>query len=99
MKFADPKNDENIEMTWNKKELEVYDYVSLKEFDEINALRTAKKEGVEEGLKKGIQKGKEEGKKEEKINIAKNLLDILDDETISKKIGLDIETIQSLRKG
>ena len=87
------------QMTWNKKELEVYDYVSLKEFDEINALRTAKKEGVEEGLKKGIQKGKEEGKKEEKINIAKNLLDILDDETISKKIGLDIETIQSLRKG
>jgi len=94
MKFADPKNDENIEMTWNKKELEVYDYVSLKEFDEINALRTAKREGVEEGLKKGLEKGKYE----EKINIAKNLLDILDDETISKKIGLDIKTIQSLRK-
>jgi len=37
------------------------------------------------------------GKKEEKIKIAKNLLDILDDETISLKIGLDIDTIKNLR--
>ena len=69
-------------MSWNKKELEVYDYVSLKEFDEINALRTAKREG----------------RYEEKINIAKNLLDVLDDDIISKKTGLDIEIIKNLRK-
>lgn len=31
------------------------------------------------------------------IEIAKNLLDVLDDETISKKLGLDIELIKSLR--
>lgn len=31
------------------------------------------------------------------IEIAKNLLDVLDDETISKKLGLDIEIIKSLR--
>ena len=32
------------------------------------------------------------------IEIAKNLLDVLDDDTISKKLGLDLEIIKSLRK-
>ena len=32
------------------------------------------------------------------IDVAKNLLDVLDDETISLKTGLDIEIIKSLRK-
>ncbi len=40
---------------------------------------------------------KEEGRKEEKIQIAKNLLDILDIETISLKTGLSIEEIGSLK--
>ena len=30
---------------WNKKEMEVYDYVKLKEFDEVNALQTAETKG------------------------------------------------------
>jgi predicted transposase/invertase (TIGR01784 family) len=88
--------------SWNKKEMEIYDYVGLKEFDEINALRTAKKIAQEEGRAKGIEEGrkagKEEGKQEEKIKIAKNLLDVLDDETISTKTGLEIEVIKNLRK-
>ena len=82
-----------MQSSWDKKELEVYDYISLKEFDEINALRTAERKGEERGMQKGIEKGMQK----EKINIAKNLLDILDDETISKKTGLDIETIKKLR--
>jgi len=57
-----------------------------------------KKEGREEGLKEGIEKGKEEGKKEKAIEIAKNLLDILDNETISQKTGLDVKEIERLRK-
>ena len=36
----------------------------------------------------------EEGKKE----VAKNLSDILDDETIALKTGLDIEEVKSLKK-
>jgi predicted transposase/invertase (TIGR01784 family) len=40
---------------------------------------------------------KEEGKKEREIEIAKNLLDILDIETISLKTGLSIEEIKSLK--
>jgi hypothetical protein len=45
----------------------------------------------------GIQEGKEVGKNEAKIEIAKNLLDILDNETISLKTGLNKEIIQNLR--
>ena len=39
----------------------------------------------------------EEGREEGKLEVAKNLLDILDDETISKKTGLSIEKIKKLR--
>lgn len=35
---------------------------------------------------------------QEKINIAKNLLDLLDDSTISTKTGLSIDEIKQLRK-
>ena len=72
--------------TWNKKELEVYDYISIKEYDELNALKTAEKKGMEKGMEK------------EKLSIAKNLLDMLDDETIALKTGLEKEVIQNLRK-
>ena len=76
--------------TWNTKELEVYEYVAMKEFDELNALKTAEKKGLEKGMEKGERKAK--------LEIAKNLLDILDDETISLKIGLSVEDICKLRK-
>jgi predicted transposase/invertase (TIGR01784 family) len=44
-----------------------------------------------------IEEGREEGKIEGKIEVAKNLLDILDDETIAKKTGLSVEQIKKLR--
>ena len=91
--------------TWDKKELEVYDYISLKEFDELNALKTAEKngmqkgmqKGVEKGMKKGIQKGLEDGKNEEKITIARNAIKQgLDKQTIALLTGLDISKIEDL---
>jgi hypothetical protein len=69
--------------------MEVYDYISLKEFDELNALRTAERKGIEKGMEKGMEK--------EKISIAKNLLDVLDDETIARKTGLPREIVANLR--
>ncbi len=107
-----PKEYENIEefkeafdivtqTAWNSKELEVYEYIALKEFDEINALKTAEKKGLEKGiqkgLEKGMQKGLEEGERKKQIEIAKNLLDVLDVETISLKTGLDVEFINELK--
>lgn len=96
--------------TWDKKELEVYDYVKLREFDEINALQTAEnkgfnkgikkgiEQGIEQGIEKGIEQGIEKGIEQRNIEIAKELLDILDNETIAVKTGLTISKIQALRK-
>jgi predicted transposase/invertase (TIGR01784 family) len=94
------------QQTWNKKELEVYDYMSMKEYDEINALETATAKGLKKGLEKGLKKGREEGLKEglekgtlqRSLDIARNLLDVLDNETIALKTGLNIEQIEKLRK-
>ena len=54
-------------------------------------------QGIEKGRKEGIKEGFERGKLEAKIEFAKALLDILDDETIAKKSGLDIEIVKNLR--
>jgi predicted transposase/invertase (TIGR01784 family) len=79
--------------TWDKKEMEVYDYIGLKTYDEIHALDTAEKKGI----KKGIEKGKELGKNEAKIEIAKNgLKNGLDIDTIILLTGLDKQTIENL---
>jgi predicted transposase/invertase (TIGR01784 family) len=53
--------------------------------------------GIEKGRKEGIKEGFERGKLEAKIEFAKALLDILDDETIAQKSGLDIELVKNLR--
>ena len=74
------------QITWNQKELEVYDYIALKEFDELNALKTAEKKGIEKGIEK------------EKLNTAKiSISQGLDNETIAIITGLDIATIKKLR--
>ena len=62
--------------------MEVSDYVAIREGRRKSELETAK----------------EDGKMEAKIEIAKNLLDILDNETISIKTGVDIQIIENLRK-
>ncbi len=51
-----------------------------------------------EGIEKGIEKGFEKGKLEEQRAIAISLLDILDDETIAKKVGLKLSEVEKLRE-
>ena len=51
----------------------------------------------ERELQKGIKIGIEQGIEQREIEIAKNLLDILDDETIALKTGLDIEEVRRIR--
>lgn len=51
----------------------------------------------EEGIEEGIEKGIEKGGKNKAIEIARNLLDVLDDETISIKTGLTMEEVRALR--
>ena len=60
------------------------------------------KRGIEKGIEKGREEGREEGRAEGKIAAtmqnAKNLLDVLDDETIATKLELDIEVVKKLRE-
>jgi len=71
---------------WDKKELEVYDYISLKEFDEINALRTAERKGMEKGMEAKA------------IEVAKNAIaQGIEDATISLITGLGVDDIKKLR--
>lgn len=67
--------------------------------DQFNAIKLARRLGIEEGLEKGEKKGREEGKKESSLEIARRLLNILDDETISQTTGLSLEEVKKLRTG
>ncbi len=58
----------------------------------------AEKEGLQMGLKQGLEQGIEQGIEKNKIENAKNLFDVLDDETISKKIKIDLDKVKKLRK-
>ncbi|MGL5714714.1 MAG: hypothetical protein ACRCX2_16970 [Paraclostridium sp.] len=64
--------------------------------DEIRE-KYLKEEGIAQGMEKGIAQGIEKGALEAKIESARNLLKLLDDETISQTIGLDIEIVKKLR--
>ena len=61
------------------------------------AERRGKRRGENRGREKGIKEGIKEGEKQKAIAIAKNLLDILDNQTISKKTGLTMEEVEELR--
>jgi len=63
-----------------------------------------RKEGMQKGMQKGMEKGMEKEKqnsdrkiKEKQVEIAKNLLDVLDNETIAIKTGLTKEEVEKLR--
>ncbi|MBN1064979.1 Rpn family recombination-promoting nuclease/putative transposase [Clostridium botulinum] len=81
--------DELIKMSNNSKQREIYEMRAKILKDKVSALNKAREEGIEQGIKEGQYK--------EKINIAKKLLDILDNETIAIKTGLTIDKIQKLR--
>ena len=58
-----------------------------------------KREGYAEGYAEGYDKGKSEVYNQSREDIAHNLLDLgVDEEIISKATGLDLDSIQSLKK-
>ena len=70
--------------------LEVYEYVALKEYDEIMDLRTAEKKGVNKGIEIGAKKAK--------IDMVKSMLkDNLPLNMIEKYSGLDKKDILKLK--
>jgi len=74
-------------ISWKKDELEVYDYMCLKEADEKNAFETAWAKKTKEVLEQGIEKGAK-----------KMILKGYSNEDISEITELSIEQIQELRK-
>ena len=68
----------------NNEKVEV-EYMTLLERD---------REKIEEGIEQGI----EQGRAEREIDIAINLLDILEDDVIAEKTGLSLEVVKELRE-
>ena len=60
------------------------------------------RKGIEEGLAQGREEGREEGlalgMREKALEIARQLLNVLDNQTISQTTGLSVEDIQNLRE-
>ena len=58
--------------------------------------------GIEEGIAQGREEGREEGLalglREKALEIARQLLNVLDNQTISQTTGLSVEDIQNLRE-
>lgn len=77
---------ELIRLSGDRKERERYEKRRESRLNEISALSYAEEKGIKQGAK------------QEKIEIAKNLLDVLDDETISLKTGLSLEEVEKLRE-
>ena len=99
--------------SWNKKEMEVYDYIDLQKGSELDALRTAEQKGEKRVLKKGVAQGLEQGieqgieqeralgekkREQEKIETAKNAIKQgLDNKTISAITELSPDEVEKLR--
>lgn len=79
---------------FNRDELEDLEKREIFIHDQRNAITKA----LNQGMKQGIQKGLQQGKQEQAIAIAKELLDILDEEIISQKTGLSLGEVQQLKQ-
>ena len=89
---------ELIRLSGNKEERELFEKRRQSLLEEVSALSYAEEKGIQKGIEQGVKQGLEQGAKQEKIEIAKNLLDVLDDETISSKTGLSLEEVKKLRR-
>ena len=107
LEFIDAKSKEGMEMLAEKNEnikaayeilqrvskskeaRMVYDARQAEIMDQLTREKSAKE--------KGKQEGRQEGRQEEKIVIAKNLIGLLDDETIAVKTGLTIDMVRRLK--
>lgn len=55
--------------------------------------------GEAQGIRIGEAKGIKIGEAREKISVARNLLDLLTDDVIAEKVGLELATVKELREG
>lgn len=55
-------------------------------------------QGIKIGEAQGIRIGEARGIAREKISVARNLLDLLTDDVIAEKVGLELATVKELRE-
>lgn len=82
----------------NQDELEDLEKREMFIHDQRNAITKALNQGMQKGIEEGIQQGIQQGEQQKAIEIAKELLDILDEETISQKTGLSLEEVRQLKQ-
>ena len=90
---------------WSAEELAVYDAQEMEIHRNQNVIETARlegiekgiAEGIEKGITQGIEKGIEKGIEQGKLEIAQNLLAVMNDTEIAKITGISLSTIAQLR--
>jgi predicted transposase/invertase (TIGR01784 family) len=65
--------------------------------DQRNAIKKALSQGRKEGRQEGLEQGLAQGKIAAKLEMARQLIDILDDVAISRATGLSLEEVTQLR--
>jgi flagellar biosynthesis/type III secretory pathway protein FliH len=83
---------DELEAQHKRKEFISIQRLAIKKADEDGFSK-----GMEKGMEKGLEQGLEKGLEKGILTVARNLLDILDNKTMSLKTGLDIMSIQKLR--
>jgi len=78
----------------NQEERRQYDNYLLRRASDEGVLKLKREEGRKEGHKKGFV----EGEQKKAVAIARNLLDVLDDETIARKTGLSVKQVKNIRE-
>jgi predicted transposase/invertase (TIGR01784 family) len=71
---------------------------SLKNYRDWYAIHRTHEREIEDAEHKGREEGIEQGIEKGKLEVAYNLLDLLDDETIALKTGLSVTQIQKMRQ-
>lgn len=95
MEPAIEKAEKKLEyLSSDKETLSIYWERERSLHERANMINTAEERGFSKGVEQGIEQGIEQGKKQ----VAISLLDLLDDETIAVKTGLDIELVKKLRE-
>lgn len=88
--------------TLNREEIEELEQREIYIMDQRNAIKRAARQGLEQGLQQGLQQGLEQGleqgSQQRALEIAKRLLDRLDEVTISQITGVSLEEIQRLQQ-
>lgn len=99
MEPAIEKAEKKLEyLSSDKETLSIYWERERSLHERANMINTAEERGFNKGVEQGRFQGIEEGIEKGKKQVAISLLDVLDDETIAAKTGLDLDTVRKLRE-